>query len=169
MHRRPVGPSGAEKHPLGVVLCSSNTGVRWTAEMILKRRFIRCWSNSFGASLYDLNVSVRWTVESAVASSGAEAVETQSVLLPNPKASDEPFPILSVHPTVTCEFLGRWIHPAHLEMQASVHSTLCFEFQLVQFKHLWVFRRFFCFYFASMITMSWLTSNELECAYFHGF
>jgi hypothetical protein len=169
LHRRPAGPSGAEEHPLGAVLCSSNTGIRWTAEMILKHRFIRWWSNSFGASLYDLNVSVRWTVESTVGSSGAEAVETQSVLLPNPKASDEPLPIPSVHPTVTFEVLGRWIHPAHLEMQASVHLTVCFEFQLVQFKRLWVFRRFFCFYFAFMITMSWLTSKELECAYFHGF
>jgi hypothetical protein len=85
LHRHPIGPSSAEEHPLGVVLCSSNTGVRWTAEMIMKCRFIRCWSNSFGTSLYDLNVSVRWTVESTVGSSGAEAVEIQSILLPNPK------------------------------------------------------------------------------------
>jgi hypothetical protein len=67
------------------------------------------------------------------------------------------------------KFLGRWIHPTHLEEHVSIHLTLCFEFQLVQFKRLWVFRRFFCFYFASMITLSWLTSTNLECAYFHGF
>jgi hypothetical protein len=166
LHWRPVGPSGAEEHPLGVVLCSSNTSVGWTAEMILKRRFIWCWSNSIGASRYDLNVSVGWTVESTVGSSGAEAVETQSVLLHIPY---ELLPIPSVHLMVTFEFLGRWIHLAHLEMQASVHPKLCFEFQLVQFKRLWFFRRFFCFYFASMITLSWLTSKDLECAYFHGF
>jgi hypothetical protein len=154
LHWRLVGPSGAEAHPLDVVLCSSNTGIGWTAELNLKRQFIQCWSTFFGASLYDLNVSVRWTVESTVGSSGAEAVEAQSVLLPNPKASDEPLPISSVYPTVTFEFLGRWIHPAHLEMQVSVHPTLYFEFQLVQFKRLWVFRRFFCFYIASIITLS---------------
>jgi hypothetical protein len=169
LHRRPVGPSSAEEYPLGVVLCSSNIGIGWTAEMILKRRFIRCWSKSFGTSLYDLNVSVGWTVESTIISSGAEAVETPSVLVPNPKASYEPLPILSVHPMVTFEFLGHWIHPAHLEMQASFHLTLCFEFQLVQFKCLWVSHRFVCFYFASIITLSWLTSKDLECAYFHGF
>jgi hypothetical protein len=162
LHRRPVGPSGAEEHPLGAILCSSNTSVGWTGELILKRRFIWCWT-------VDLNVSVGWTVESTVESSGAEAVETQSVLLPNPKASDEPLPILSVHLMVTFEFLGHWIHLAHLEMQVLVHPTLCFEFQLVQFKCLWVFCRFFCTYFASMITLSWLTSKELECSYFHGF
>jgi hypothetical protein len=127
------------------------------------------WSTSFGASLYDLNVSVGWKVESTVRSSGAEPIEAQAVLLPNPKASDEPLPIPSVHPTVTFEFLGWWIHLAHLEMQVSVHPTLYFEFQLVQFKHLWVFCRFFCFYFATMITLSWLTPKELECACFHGF
>jgi hypothetical protein len=55
------------------------------------------------APLYDLNVSVRWTVEYPVGASDAEAVEAQSVLLPNPKASDEPFPVPSVHPTITFE------------------------------------------------------------------
>jgi hypothetical protein len=89
--------------------------------------------------------------------------------LPNPKASDEPLPISSVHPMVSFENSSCWTHPTHVNMMASVHPTLWLKFQLIQFKHLWVFRRFFCFYFASMNSLSLITSKELECAYFHGF
>jgi hypothetical protein len=92
-----------------------------------------------------------------------------TLLLPNPKASDEPLPIPSVHPTVSFEIFGCWTHPTHVEIEASVHLTLWLEFQLIQFKRLWVLRRFFCFYFASMNSLSLITSKELECAYFHGF
>jgi hypothetical protein len=63
LHRRTIGLSGAEEHPLGAVMCISNSGVGWTADESYKRRFIWCWSKSFGASLYDLNVSVGWTAE----------------------------------------------------------------------------------------------------------
>jgi hypothetical protein len=90
-------------------------------------------------------------------------------LLPNPKASDEPLPIPSVHWIVSFEFFGRWTHPTNVKMMASVHPMLWLEFQLIHFKRLWVFRRFFCFNFASMNSLSWITSKELECAYFHGF
>jgi hypothetical protein len=55
MHRCPVGPSGAEEHPVWALLCSLNVGVGWTVGLFLKCRFIRCWSKSFGASLYVLN------------------------------------------------------------------------------------------------------------------
>jgi hypothetical protein len=169
MFRRIFGLFGAEDYPLGAVLCSSNRGVRWTAEYLLKRRFIRCWRRILSVSLYDLNVSVRCTADMSIGSSRAEAVEAQLVLLPNPKASDDPLPIPSVHPIVYFEFLYRWIHSAQLEKQVSVHLMLCFEFQLIQFNLFWVFRQFFCFYFASMSTLSHLASKELECAYFHGF
>jgi hypothetical protein len=54
--------------------------------------------------MYDLNIHVGWTVEYPVGSYGGEAVEAQSVLLPNPKASDEILPVSSVHPTLCFEF-----------------------------------------------------------------
>jgi hypothetical protein len=120
MHRCPVEPSGAEEHSLWEVLCSLNVNVRWTAGWFLKRRFIWCWSRSFGVSLYDLNASV--------GSSGAEEAKLWPLLLPNPKASDEPLPIPSVHPTVSFDFFGRWTHPTNVVLMASVHPMLWLEF-----------------------------------------
>jgi hypothetical protein len=128
IHRRPVGPSGAEDFSIGVVLYVLNITVRWTVESTSKRRFIRCWSNCFGASLYDLNATVGWTIGQGVGSSGAEGVEPWPLLLPNPKASDESMPVPSVHPTVCFESFGHRTHPTHLESRASDHPTLWFWF-----------------------------------------
>jgi histidine ammonia-lyase len=72
MHRRTVGLSGAEEHPLGVVMYGLNTGVGWTTEVYMKRQFIWCWSEILGASLYDFNEGVRWTAGQGVRSSDAE-------------------------------------------------------------------------------------------------
>jgi hypothetical protein len=126
IHRRPIGSSGAEEHPLGVALYVSNKGVGWTAEFTSKRRSIRCWSRSFGASLYVLNATIGWTVGQGIGSSGAEGVEPWPLLLPNPKASDEPMPIPSVHPTVCFESLRHKTHPTNVKERASVHPTLWF-------------------------------------------
>jgi hypothetical protein len=126
IHRRPVGSSGAEEHPLGVVLYVLNKVVGWTAELTSRRWFIRCWSRSFGASLYVLNATVGWTVGQGIGSSGAEGGEPWPLLLPNPKPSDELMPIRSVHPTVCFEFLGHRTHPTNVVLRASVHPTLWF-------------------------------------------
>jgi hypothetical protein len=128
IHRRPVGPSGAEDSSLGAVLYDLNMTVGWTTESTSKRRFIWCWSNCFGASLYDLNATVGWTIGQGVGSSGAEGAEPWPLLLPNPKASDVPIPVLSVHPTVCFESFGHKTHSTHVEMRASVHPTLWFWF-----------------------------------------
>jgi hypothetical protein len=120
IHRRPVGPSGAEDSSLGLILYDLNMTFGWTAELTSKRQFIRCWSNCFGVSLYDLNATV--------GSSGAEGVEPWPLLLPNPKASDEPMLVPSVHPTVCFESFGHITHPTHLESRASDHPTLWFWF-----------------------------------------
>jgi hypothetical protein len=167
LHRCAV-ESAAEEHPLGAVLCNSNTGVGWTAEMFMKRRIIRCWIQILGVSLSNLNEGVRWTAGQGVRSSSAEATELQSLLLPNPRSPDEPMLGSSVHPMVTFENSSRRTHLTNVEIRVSVHPMLWFEFQLIQFKHLWVFRRFFCFQCVSMSTLSCLASKELECAYFHG-
>jgi hypothetical protein len=42
-------------------------------------------------------------------------------------------PVLSAHPTVHFEFAGYRTHPMHVNNGASVHPTLCFLFQLIQF------------------------------------
>jgi hypothetical protein len=56
-------------------------------------------------------------------------------------------------------------HPTKLDLGASVHLTLPFAVQLIQFNRLWVFLRFSCFQCVSMSTLSCLASRELECAY----
>jgi hypothetical protein len=66
-----------------------------------------------------------------VAKEAQEASELQSLLLPNPKAPDEPMLGLSVHPTVTFEISSRRTHLMNVEIRAPG----C-EFQLIQFKHL---------------------------------
>jgi hypothetical protein len=66
----------------------------------------------------------------------AEEAELWPLMLPNPKALEEPLPIPSVHPTVSFENSGRWTHPTNVEMVASVHPMLWLEFQLIQFKRL---------------------------------
>jgi hypothetical protein len=99
-----------------------------------------------------------------VRSSSAKEVEPWPLLLPNPRS-----PGSSVHLTVCFENWNHRTHPTNVETKASVHPTLWLELQLIQFNLLWVFHRLFCFYFASMITLSWLTSTELECAYFNVF
>jgi hypothetical protein len=71
IHRRPVGLSGAGDFSLVVVLYVLSITIGWTAESTSKHRFIRCWSNCFGASLYDLNATVGWTVGQGFGSSGA--------------------------------------------------------------------------------------------------
>jgi hypothetical protein len=77
---------------------------------------------------------------------------------------------LPLHGSWVClENLSHRTYLTNVETRASVHPMLWLELQLIQFNLLWVFRRFFCFYFASLITLSWLTSKELERAYFHGF
>jgi hypothetical protein len=124
IHRCPVGSSGVEEHPLGAVLYVSNKAVRWTAESTSKRRSIRCWSRSFGASLYVLNATVGWTVSQGIGSSDAEGAKPWPLLLPKPKASDEPMPIPAVHPTVCFESLGHRTHPTNVVLRASVHPTL---------------------------------------------
>jgi hypothetical protein len=138
------------------------------SELTLKRRFIRCWSNSFGASLCDLNVNIKWTTGKNIRSSSAEEVELWTLLLPNLRSPNEPMLGPSVHPTVSFENSSCKTHPTNVEKRASVHLTLWLKLQLIQFNRLWVFRQFFCFYFASMITLSWLTSKVLEFSYFHG-
>jgi hypothetical protein len=47
------------------------------------------------------------------------------------RASDEPMPVPSVHPTVHFEFASRITHLTHVNNGVSVHSTLCFLFQLI--------------------------------------
>jgi hypothetical protein len=126
IHRRPVASSGVEEHPLGAVLYVSNTGVGWTAESTSKCWSIRCWSRSFGASQYVLNATVGWTAGQGTGLSGAEDAESWPLLLPNSKASDEPLPIPSVHPTVCFESLGHTSHPTNVVLRASVHPTLWF-------------------------------------------
>jgi hypothetical protein len=128
IHWRPVGSSGAEAFSLRAALYVSNIPIRWTAESTSKRRSIRCWSRSFGASLYVLNATVGWTVGQGIGSSGAEGAEPWSLLLPNPKASDEPMPVPSVHPTVCFESFDHRTHPTHVETRVSVHPTLWFSF-----------------------------------------
>jgi hypothetical protein len=128
MHRRPVGPSGAEDFSLGAVLYVWNITVGWIAEFISKRLSIRWWSSCFGTSLYVLNATVGWTVGQGIGSSGAEGAEPWPLLLPNPKASDEPMPVPSVLPTVHFESFGHRTHPTHVELRASVHPTLWFWF-----------------------------------------
>jgi hypothetical protein len=128
IHRRPVGPSGAEDFSLGAVLYVSIITVGWTAESTSKRRSIWCWSRSFGVSLYVLNATVGWTVGQGIRSSDAEGAEPWPLLLPNPKASDEPMPVPSVNPTVCFESFGHRTHPTHVKMRASVHLTLWFWF-----------------------------------------
>jgi hypothetical protein len=54
-------------------------------------------------------------------------------LYPNPKASDEPMPVPSVHPTVHFEFVGCGTHPTRVNYGASDHPTLWTWFQLIQF------------------------------------
>jgi hypothetical protein len=143
MHRRTVGLSDAKEHPLGVVMSSSNTCVGWTAEVSMKRRFIWCWRKILGVSLSNLNEGVRWTAGQGVGSSGAESTELQPLLLPNPRSPNEPMLGLSVHLTVTFENSSCITHLMNVEIRVSVHPMLWFEFQLIQFKRLWVFRRFF--------------------------
>jgi hypothetical protein len=75
IHQRPVGSSGAEEHPLAAVLYVSNTSVGRNTELTSKRQFIRCWSKSFGASLYVLNATVGWTAGQGIRSSGGEEAE----------------------------------------------------------------------------------------------
>jgi hypothetical protein len=159
----------AEDHPLGVVLYDSNRGVRWTTKVCMKRRFIHCWSKNLDASLYDLNVGVWWTASQGIRSSGAEEAELRTLLLPNPRSPDESMLGSSVHPTVSFENSSHRTLLTNVEMRVSVHLTLWLELQLIQFNLIWVFHRFFCFYFASMITLSWLTFKEIERAYFHSF
>jgi hypothetical protein len=105
-----VGLSGAEGPPLGASLYDSNRGVGWTAGDLLKCRFIRCWRRNLDASLYDLNEGITWTICLSVGSSGAEETEAQTLLLPNPRASDELMLVPSVHSTVTFEFSSRRTH-----------------------------------------------------------
>jgi hypothetical protein len=128
IHRRPVGPSGAEDFSLWAVLYVSNITVGWTAESTSKHRSICCSNRSFGASLYVLNATVGWTVGQGIGSSGAEGAEPWPLLLPNPKASDELMPVPSVHPTVCFESFGHRTHPTHVEKRVSVHPTLWFSF-----------------------------------------
>jgi hypothetical protein len=92
-----------------------------------------------------------------------------TLTFPNSRSPNEPMLGPSVHPTVYFENLRHRVHPTNVENKASVDPTLWLELQFIKFNRLWVFRRFFCFYFASMITLSWLTSKELESAYFLGF
>jgi hypothetical protein len=126
--RRTNGLSGAEEHPLGASLFDSNAGVGWTAEVSMKHRFIRCWSNLLGASLSNSNEGVGWTAGQSVGSSGVEAVEVQTLLLPNPKASDELMLVPSVHPTDTFELSSCRTHLTQLESRASDHLTLLLGF-----------------------------------------
>jgi hypothetical protein len=128
IHRRPVGPSGAEDFSLRAVLYVSNITVRWTVESTSKRRSIRCWSRSFGASLYVLNATIGWTIGQGIGSSGAEGAEPWPLLLPNPKASDEPMPVPLIHPAVCFESFGHKTHLTHVEIRASVHPMLWFSF-----------------------------------------
>jgi hypothetical protein len=81
-----------------------------------------------------------------------------TLTIAKPKASDEPLHILSVHPMVCFDSFGHRTHPTNVNLMVSVHPTLWFEFQLVQFKRLWVFRRFFCFNLASMNSLSLITT-----------
>jgi hypothetical protein len=128
IHWRPVGPSGAKNFSLGAVLYVLNITVGWIAESISKRRSIRCWSSCFGASLYVLNATVGWIVGQDIWSSSSEGAEPWPLLLPNPKASDEPMPVPSVHPTVHFESFGHRTRPTHVESRVSVHTTLWFWF-----------------------------------------
>jgi hypothetical protein len=170
MHLHTVGLSGAEEHPLGAVLCSSNNAVGWTVEVWMKRLFIRCWTKNLVVSLYDLNVGgVRWTASQSIGSSNIEEAELWTLLLPNPRSPDEPMLGSSVDLTVSFENSSHRTHPTNVEKRVSIHPTLWLELWLIQFNRLWVFRGLFCFQCVFKSTLSWLASKELECAYFHGF
>jgi hypothetical protein len=64
--------------------------------------------------------------EPLIKASDCPVLKVQSLdrLLPNPKASDEPLPTPSVHPTVRFEYFGHRTHLMHVEMSVSVHPTL---------------------------------------------
>jgi hypothetical protein len=83
---------------------------------------------SFGTSLFLLNATVGWTIGQGIGSSGAEGADPSPLLLPNPKASDEPMPVPSVHPTVCFESFGHRTHPTHVEMRARFIRRCDFDF-----------------------------------------
>jgi hypothetical protein len=76
------------------------------------------------------------------------SAEPWPILLPNPKASDEPMLVPSVHPTVHFESNG------HRTNEGVGSSDAMNLISTRPIQRLWVFCRFFCFNLASMNSMS---------------